>query len=132
MTDTKRFVSRHNIRLDVAWTDANPNMLDDDWHRTARHFKCTVHYRRRRLTVPFSQGCAHEQEPTAADVLDCLASDASGLGGTFEDWCSDYGYDSDSRNAEKTFKAIEKQSKGLERLLGPELFEELVYRTERL
>ena len=44
--------------------------------------------------------------PDGADILWCLLSDASALDcGTFEEWASDLGYDTDSRKAEKTYRA---------------------------
>ena len=45
--------------------------------------------------------------PTAYDVLSCVASD-SHTPETFADFCDEYGYDQDSRTAEKTFKAADK------------------------
>lgn len=43
--------------------------------------------------------------PAAADVLASLALDSSVLdSGTFEDWAAEYGYDADSREAEKTYR----------------------------
>ena len=44
--------------------------------------------------------------PTAYDVLACLTKNDPG---TFEDFCSDFGYDQDSRTAEKTYKAVCKE-----------------------
>jgi hypothetical protein len=44
--------------------------------------------------------------PDAADVLYSLVSDASVLdSGSFEEWASDYGYDTDSRKAETAYRA---------------------------
>ena len=55
------------------------------------------------------------EEPTAYDILTALSkSDAS----TFENFCSEYGYDTDSRKAEKTFKAVQKEWAGVERVFG--------------
>lgn len=45
----------------------------------------------------------YPEPPTAYDVLTCLTKYDPG---TFENFCSDYGYDADSREAEKTYKAI--------------------------
>jgi hypothetical protein len=42
-------------------------------------------------------------EPTMYDVLSCLTKNDPG---TFEDFCSDYGYDSDSRKAERTYHLV--------------------------
>jgi len=41
--------------------------------------------------------------PTAYDVLTCLTKYDPG---TFEDFCSNYGYDTDSRKAEKIYKEV--------------------------
>ena len=49
----------------------------------------------------------------------------------FEDWCSDFGYDADSRKAEKTFKVCEHQAKRLRSFLGDSLYKQLLYDTER-
>lgn len=42
-------------------------------------------------------------EPTAYDILACLQKYEVG---TFEDFCSNFGYDTDSRKAEKIYKAV--------------------------
>jgi hypothetical protein len=42
-------------------------------------------------------------EPTPYDVLACLTKYDVG---SFENFCSDFGYDTDSRKAEKTYKAV--------------------------
>lgn len=134
MNKLQSFVNRHRIRMEVEWTDTNPNMAaDDKWMASARHFRCILRRGRHQMTVPFSQGQAHEKEPTALDVLDCLASDACGVdnAGTFEDWCAEYGYDTDSRKAEKTYNTCVKQASKLRDLLGDEAYESLLYNTER-
>lgn len=46
------------------------------------------------------------EPPTAYDVLACLTKYDPG---TFEDFCSDFGYDTDSRTAKKTYKAVKKE-----------------------
>lgn len=42
-------------------------------------------------------------EPTPYDVLACVTKYDPG---TFEDFCSEFGYDTDSKRAEKTYKAV--------------------------
>lgn len=120
----KQFVNRHNIRATAEWADNNPNMTD--MAPGSSHWRVTLRYRRHQMTVPFSQGPAHSSEPTAEDVLGCLVSDANGVigGRDFEDWCSEYGYDTDSRKAERTWKTVQQQSDKLARFLGPELLQE--------
>lgn len=46
------------------------------------------------------------EAPTAYDVLACLTKyDPE----SFEDFCSNYGYDTDSRNAKNIYKAVKKE-----------------------
>jgi hypothetical protein len=102
--------------------------------RDARHFTCTLRNGRKRLSIPFSQGSAFTEEPTAEDVLNCLALDAAGLENSpnFDDWASEYGYDADSRRAEKTFKTVERQAAKLMAFLGADAYDRLVWHTESL
>lgn len=72
------------------------------------------------------------RKPSAADILDCLSSDACGIEQSFEDWASDLGYDTDSRKAFDTYQTCQRQAKELRSLLGREAFNELLYQTERL
>ena len=54
-----------------------------------------------------------KKEPSMYDVLACITKYEPG---TFEDFCYDYGYDTDSRKAEKTYNAVCKEYKGFSRL----------------
>src|SRR5262249_44631605 len=122
------FIRQHGITMLAEPTDTNPNMATGHgW----QHWRCTLQFGYRQLTVYFSQGPAICREPTAEDVLDCLALDASGLGGSFEDWCAEFDYNTDSRIGERTYRTIEKQSKQLQRLIGTAAYETLL-QLERL
>ena len=55
--------------------------------------------------------------PTAYDILSCLQKYDVG---TFEDFCEGFGYDADSRNAEKTYKAVCCEYENLCRLFSDE------------
>lgn len=130
MKNIKTFVNRHNIKADVEWADSNPHMTDFE----GNHFKVRLRYRGRQLTIPFSQGYGLSGEPTAADVLNCLASDSASVENarSFEEWASELGYDPDSRKAEKTFKVCETQADKLKKFLGNDLYEDLLWNTEGL
>lgn len=60
--------------------------------------------------------------PSVYDVLACLTKCDPG---TFEDFCSDYGYDEDSRTAERVYFAVQKEYAQLTRLFTPDQMEEL-------
>jgi hypothetical protein len=86
------------------------------------------------MTVYFSMGSALTHKPTVEDVLDSLAMEWTGVENSpkFEDWAAEYGYDLDSRRAERIYKVVIRQSKQFEALLGRDLLKELAYKTERL
>ncbi len=129
--NTKTFVNMSRVKAVATIADANPNMTGMPAGST--HWRVTLRSRGRQMTVPFSQGPAICKEPSAADVLDCLASDAaSAEGRSFEEWASDMGYDGDSRRALKTFNAVERQTEKLRRFLGESGFQTLVFKTDRL
>lgn len=48
--------------------------------------------------------------PTEYDILSCLTKYDPG---TFEDFCSEFGYDTDSRKAEQTYNAVKDEYKSL-------------------
>jgi hypothetical protein len=78
----------------------------------------------RRLTVPFFTGQGLRDRmadgPTAPDVLECLLSDAATVDSaqSFDEWCAELGYDSDSRKAERTYEACKAQTEQLRAFLG--------------
>lgn len=105
--------------MTVTPADSNPNMEDDGGRSS--HWRCTISYGKRRMTMIFTMGAGHcGREPELAEVLSCLFLDASGYDNAngFEDWCSEYGYDTDSRKAERTYRAVERQAKQLRSILG--------------
>ena len=114
-----------NIKFSYATIDHNPNMDDSSMD----HWRCRLRNDGKSMTVYFSKGSGHNgAAPTLDEVLETLASDSAGVDNArdFEDWCSEYGYDTDSRKAERTYKAIEKQAIALRNLLGDD-YDSIVY-----
>jgi hypothetical protein len=70
---------------------------------------------------------AQKVTPKLDDVLYSLLSDGSAYfdAQTFEDWCSDYGYDTDSRKAETIWKACDEIGRNLARAFTAQELEEL-------
>ena len=130
-----QFITEQQLVMSVRPVKRNPHMQGE---QMPRNFECAIEFEGRGyhepLTVYFSQGYAHKKPPTLADVLDCLASDASGVDNaqSFEDWASEYGYDTDSRKAEKTYNICVQQAQELKALLGQDTYNQLLYGTERL
>lgn len=82
----------------------------------------------KRISEVFGPIISKEKQPAPKllDVLYCLIQDASVLdSGGFEEWADNYGYDTDSRSAEKTYRQCIDQSLQLRNLLGNENLERL-------
>jgi hypothetical protein len=90
----------------------------DDWQKKANAYRVTLRYQRRTMTIDWWQGTGIADDPDAASVISALLSDANAGAGTFEEFCSDMGYDSDSRKAEKTWRACKRINPQIRRLLG--------------
>lgn len=133
MVTIQDFIGNTAISSKVKRVDANPNM--EDMGAGARHFLITLKAGRFTMRVPFSQGSAHTVAPTTADVLDCLAMDAAGYENarSFDDWASEYGYDTDSRKAERIYKVCQRAAASLKRFVGSaDVYQALLFDTERL
>lgn len=109
----------------------------DGWE----HRRWTITLRRGELGVdhqeasfPFRTGMGIVETPTAADLLNSLALDASGLENSrsFEEWCGEYGLDPDSRKAEKAYKATQLQTAKLRAFLTSAQYDTLLWHTDSL
>jgi len=112
------FIDKHRIHMTAVMVDKNPNIASMPEGST--HWKCVLRIGSRCMTTHFSRGPAICQEPTAAEVLSCLALEARTIENarSFEEWAQELGYDADSRAAESTFKACQRGAKKLRSLLG--------------
>lgn len=123
------------ITADGITADAAFGAPDNDTFTNATGWTVTLSRRDSddTITVPFYMGSAHgTTPPTVAYVLSALLSDAAGVDnadGDFEKWCGEYGYDTDSRRAERTFKAAKEQTADLRDFLG-DLYGDYVWETD--
>src|ERR1051325_1746512 len=119
------FVRNNRIAMTSERVDRNPNMSSDSY---MDHWKVTLRHNGHTMTTYFSMGYGHNgKAPQAEDVLDCLASDSAGIDNDFEDWCREYGYDSDSRAAERIYNTCTRQSAKLRKFLGEDPYQQLLY-----
>jgi hypothetical protein len=133
MKKLSTFIKKSGVTAAIEEVGTNPNMdAGEEWMRTARHYKVLLKKDGRRMTLYFSQGSGIKGEPELSGILDCIASDSASVeNSTFEEFCADLGYDTDSRRAERTYKVCQRQAEKLERLLGRDLYEDLLWNTER-
>ena len=81
----------------------------DDDKESRNIYKITLKRNGKQFSFNFGQSINDTNagiDPTAYDVLSCLTKYDPG---SFDDFCSDFGYDNDSRKAEKTYKAVVKE-----------------------
>ncbi|MDY0282415.1 MAG: hypothetical protein RBR35_17850 [Salinivirgaceae bacterium] len=120
----QQLIKQNSIRLVYNRTDQNPHM--DDFE--GDHYRVTLKRPGRRMTLVFSKGFGHKGAPPAVvEILECLQSDARIAEdcASFEGFCSDLGYNSDSRRAEKTYKALKRQAAKLQKFFG-DLYEDFL------
>jgi len=143
-----KFIASHGLSFRAVRVDSRPDGLGDiptdgpmvnkSWaqvennHR--RHFR--VEFRTLAsdfaLVTHFSQGSAHTEEPTAAEVLECLASDARSVVDSADvlDFASEFGWELDTPEAlnhlRRVFAGCTETLDALDRLVGEDAREELL------
>jgi len=109
------------IKLTVKSKESKYHWNDDDAKRWV--FKLRLSRGRKSYTFDFGQSiAAGEKEPTMYDVLSCLQKYEIG---SFEEFCGDFGYDEDSRSAEKTYKAVSKEYEAMSRMFTESELQEI-------
>jgi hypothetical protein len=129
MTELERLCRKYQITIDCvhgaaepwppewAGRECNPWTVTLSWF--GPHGKTSSKQKPLTITTSFFQGVAHENEPTAADVLSSLLEDASVEDySSFEDWAADLGYDPDSRKAVRTYEECLELSPRVRAFLG--------------
>jgi hypothetical protein len=110
-----------NIKLKVV--SSRYGFMKWDAENKRHIFKLRLSRGRKSYTFEFGQSIANgSQEPTLYDVLTCLQKYDVG---SFEDFCGEFGFDEDSRTAEKTYKAVVKEFEAMERLFNSDELEVL-------
>lgn len=63
--------------------------------------------------------------PDPLEILWAIARDGDAMQSTFEDWCSEYGYETDSRKAEKIYRACQDNALRLRKILSADKIQEI-------
>lgn len=116
------FIAKLGLTMSVDRLDGPPpnRGWDADWWR------CTFRIGRKRLTVPFGMGTAHDRrEPGIAEVLGAIVSDAIGADESFETWAAEYSYGTNNREAEKIWRQCRNLRTRMVRFFESEAFETL-------
>ena len=115
----KRLLRNNNIRFSVSYIGENIPSWDNDYHS---EYKCRFYNRnsKKSMTVHFFQSLRNSGiEPTSYDVLSCLQKYDVG---SIDDFISEYGYEiyswEDAKKVEKTYKAVQREYKGVCRVFA--------------
>jgi hypothetical protein len=131
--EVMRWLTAQGIRLKKV-EDLGMKRDDDGWEHFA--WRLTVENWRgggASYEFPYMQGTAHTAKPTLVDIMSALLSDASCvLGRDFGEFCSDLGYDPDSRKAERLYGQIVENNAKVCKLFGTTDLDELIERYEPL
>jgi hypothetical protein len=99
------------IKFETALIRGPLKTRSSDWQETAYEWRVTLNG----VSFPYFTGSGlvtkaktvfdkdRPKKPSLDDVLHSLVLDASACDQSFDDWCSDYGYDTDSRKALETY-----------------------------
>lgn len=114
------------LRTDITYGNNVSWDTLDNWQKESNPWTVVLRYGKRRMSFPFWTGQACN-EPGCFDAAYCVVSDSQGVenSGSFEAWCLEYGYDTDSRTAERIYKQCLRQARNLQRLLGVD-YEEIL------
>ena len=66
----------------------------------------------------YTKGITTLSDGELLSTLECFLSDAVAANDSFEGFCSNFGYDTDSRSAERVYKACQKSLKKAERIFA--------------
>lgn len=116
----EQFAKKHNVKININFCRYGQHFNDETAERYI--FNITIKRNRKQFTVNFGQSISdQDKKPTIYDILCCLEKYENA---TFEEFCSNYGYDNDSIKALKIYKAVSREYKNVFRLFG-DIMEEL-------
>lgn len=123
-TKAAQFIAKQfNLKLTSKGYEYKKHFADDKQNRYV--FKMQLKRGKKSYTFEFGQSINDgDKEPDFYSVLSCLQKYEIG---TFEQFCSEFGYDEDSRKAEKTYKAVLKEFNAMQRLFNDDELEILSY-----
>lgn len=115
---TNDFLAKTGSTLSIEFLK-HDKYFDED-KDTRDIYSCTLKRGKKSYTTKFGQsilGSIKGEKPTAYAFLCCLQKNDTG---SFENFCGDFGYDTDSRKAEKTYNEVQKQYEALAKMYSEE------------
>ena len=123
------FLKKHGIKFKAVRTGYGPYFPDDKESRDIYRLELLRASFRRGEYAPTSKAqrasfrdTKNGEAPTAYDLLARITKSDPG---TFEDFCGNFGYDTDSRRAERIYKGVCREWQKVQRFFTAEEIEEL-------
>ena len=117
------------ITLQLTQIPCRTDKASDQWSKDARHFHMTITRtgKKDQIAIEYSQGSAIKTLPDIEDIVFCLLGDSDPVinGYTFEEWASNFGYDVDSRSAEKIYRSCVDTGKKMLKMFSRQEIEQL-------
>ena len=120
-----RFLIKNDLKLTIKFKSYGKHFPTDKEDRNIYSFKLYNKKTKKSYSGAFGDSIHNTEQgntPTNYSILSCLNEDYST---DFNDFCRNYGYDEDSRSAEKIYKAVQKETAGLKRVLNEDQLNEL-------
>lgn len=117
-----KFLKSTGVRFEAKFLAFGKHFDDDKEDRDIYECKLINAYGRE-YVFKFGQSIANSgKTPTPYNVLACLTKNNPG---DFENFCGEFGYESDSRKAFKVYKGVKREWKNIERLFSDKEIERL-------
>ena len=102
---TENILQKMGVKFSSEYITHDYHFEDDK--ETRDIYRCTFKRDGKRFSIRFGQSLKESNygnaNPTAYDVVSCLIKNDPD---TFENFCAEFGYDTDSRKAEKIYRAV--------------------------
>lgn len=128
MTDYERiakdFCKKHGVTVAFRFLGNATNRL---WDETVirPHYRVTIKTTRGQMTVDFWDSLyslTHDEKPTEYEIFSCLEKYEVC---DFYEWCTEYGYNTDSRRAERLWRLCRRQWASVQRVFTDDQIAEL-------
>lgn len=119
------FLKRHGIRFKFTFIDYGYYFNNDQQPRNIYRLALVRKDTRSRYSTRFGASINDTRkriDPTAYDLLACITKTDPG---TFADFCSEYGYDVDSRSALRTYHKVKRDWAKVEAFFSQDELQEL-------
>jgi hypothetical protein len=119
------FLKRHGIKFKFTYIDFATYFEGDREQRNIYRLALTRKDSRIRYSTRFGASIHMTQnriDPTSYDLLTCITKNDPG---SFEDFCSEYGYDTDSRSAMRTYHKVKRDWMKVEKFFSQDELNEL-------